>query len=472
MIRFTWFGIRLFLLMVVAVWLSEHPGKVSIRWLGFLTETSVGALAAILLLTLGAALLGNRLLRDLARIPQRMARHREAQTGRKGRKALTSGLVAVASGDAAAAKRSAVQTEATIVDPVLSHLLNAEALILSGETDAAETQFELLLGRDDTRVIGHRGLIEVALARGDVARAYSRARQARAIMPKSPWLLTLLVDLAAKSGDLGEARAALDQAVRAKVMTGLDASRRQCTVLTALARQAEAAGQQKDALALAETALGHDDGFVPAATLAARLLFSGERPKSAERVLERALARAPHPELIEAWRDIAPVSGIGGDAPAQAAWMARLRAAHPGNVDVSLAWAATAIDARLWNDARRELEALSATPAAGRAYALLGRLEQEEKGNLPAALNWYRQASAQPAPAEPRWICRSCSHPAAEWNELCPACNAFAQLQTPERERGEPAVRLNPASLPGIGTPMAAHRGNSAIAVPIDSSTS
>ncbi len=449
MIRFAWLGIRLFVLMIAAVWLSDHPGKVSIHWENYLIETSVGALAVIVLVVFGAIIVGGRIFRDLARIPQRWAKRKEAQTDRKGRKALTSGLAAVASGDAASAKRMARQTEATIVDPVLSHLLNAEALILSGETDAAETQFELLLGRDDTRVIGHRGLIEVALARGDWTRAYSRARQARPVMPKSPWLMALLVDLAVRAGDLLEARATLDQAIKAKLITGSEAIRRQATLLTALAQKAERENTPREALSLAEKALEHDAGFIPAATLAARLLHGSERLKSAERVVEKAWGLSTHPELVQVWRDIAPT----GDNPAIARWMERLKTARPGNTDAMLAYATTAIDARLWSEARAELETLLATPAAARAYALLARLEREEKGNLNVAVTWYEKASALPS-ADTRWICHACGHVVASWSEICASCGAFGQIQTPEMEKVAPPVRLSHASLPGIGTPM------------------
>jgi HemY protein len=449
MIRFLWLGFRLFVLMIAAVWLSDHPGKVAIHWQGYLLETSVGALVVIVLVTLGAFIIGGRIFRDLMRIPERWARHKELQTGRKGRKALTSGLAAVASGDAVVAKKMALQTEATIVDPVLSHLLNAEALILSGETDAAETQFELLLGRDDTRVIGHRGLIEVALARGDWMRAYSRARQARPVMPKSPWLMSLLVDLAVRAGDLDEARQALDQAVRGKLITGNDATRRQASLLTALAYKAQRDGDAKQAQSLAEKALEHDAGFVPAAVLAARLLHATERAKSAERVIEKAWSLSAHPELVQVWHDIAP------DTTMRARWMERLKTLQPNSTDAALAYAAAAIEARLWNDARRELEALLATPAAARAYALLARVEREEKGNLTTAVTWYDKAIALPI-ADTRWICHACGHTSASWGEICTVCGAFGQIQTPEKEKTEPATRIYHASLPGIGTPIGA----------------
>jgi HemY protein len=454
MIRFAWLGFRLFALVIAAVWLSNHPGKVVINWQGYLVETSVGALIVLTVGSLLLIVLLSKVFRDLLRLPQRWARHRQAQTDRRGRKALTGGLAAVASGDAEAARRLSRQTEASIVDPVLSHLLTAEALILSGENDAAESQFELLLGREDTRVIGHRGLIEVALARGDWARAYSRARQARATMAKSPWLATLLVDLAARAGDLEEARITLDHAVRTRLITGAEAQRRQTALWTAQALRLEKDGNAAQALVLAEKALGEDPGFVPAAVVAARLNCRDDRSKTAERLLQRAWALETHPELVQAWRGIAE----GGDAPALALWMKRLAEARNGHPGAALAYAEAAIDARLWAEARRVLEPVAATlptAEAGRACLLLGRLEREETGNLTAAVAWYERASTGCVPGS-HWTCHACGHPPLSWSEICPACGAFAEIQSPERERRAQPARAAHASLPGIGTPLSA----------------
>jgi HemY protein len=452
MIRFAWLGLRLFILILAAVWLSNHPGKVAITWQGYLLETSVGALIVIVLVTLGVFILVAKLAHDLLRLPERWSQHKILQTDRRGRKALTGGLAAVASGDADAAKRLARQTEAAIVDPVLSHLLAAEALILSGENDAAESQFELLLGRDDTRVIGHRGLIEVALARGDWMRAYTRARKARAVMPKSPWLMTLLVDLAVRAGDLEEARLTLDQAVRSRALQGYEAQRRQTALWTAQGLKAERDGDARQALALAEKVLAEDAGFVPAAVLAVRLNRGNDRLKTAERIVERAWEIDPHPDLIEAWRDL----GTSDDPSTMVEWMKRLADARPDHAGAALAYAEAAIEARQWGEARRVLEPMAATvPAreAGQACLLLGQLEREETGNLAAAVVWYERAGDSLATGS-RWICHGCGDMSARWSELCAACGAFAHIHSPDRKPVAPPARPAPTSLPGIGMPL------------------
>jgi HemY protein len=448
MTRLLWLGFRLALLMLLAVFLSEHPGKAVINWQNYRIETSVGALILLMLIALAVATALSRILRDLLRLPDRWRGYRYAQTSKKGRKALVSGLVAVASGDAVTAQRLARQSEATIVDPVLSHLLTAEAMILAGDNDAAESQFELLLGRDDTRVIGHRGLIEVALAQGDWLKALARARRARSAMPRSLWLLGLLIDLSVRAGDWDEARQLLEQAVRARVLTGPEARRRQLALYTGLGLRAEQVADDKAALALAEKALSEDAGFIPAALLAARLNVHADRAKTAERILERAWQAHPHADLATAWRLLVPTS----DPVQRLAWIDRLRQAQPGQRAGRLAYAEAAIDGRHWALARGELETLLAEQPSAAVYQALARLEQAEKADLNGALHWYKTALGLP-PEKP-YACQACGCGQNSWQAICPDCEAFAQIEDAALAHAQPGLRAPHVSLPGIGTPL------------------
>jgi HemY protein len=448
MTRLLWLAARLFLLMLLAVYLSEHPGKVVINWQNYRIETSVGALILLLLIVLAIGMAVSRLVRDLLRLPERWRGYRAAQTSKKGRKALVSGLVAVASGDAVLAERLARQSEATIVDPVLSHLLTAEAMILAGDNDAAESQFELLLGRDDTRVIGHRGLIEVALAKGDWLKALARARRARSAMPRSLWLLGLLIDLSVRAGDWDEARQILEQAVRARVLSGDEARRRQLALYTGLGLRAEQVGDSKAALALAEKALSEDAGFIPAALLAARLNIQAERAKTAERIVERAWQAHPHVDLAEAWRTLTPTM----DPVQRLAWMDRLRQTQPGQRAGRLAYAEVAIEGRQWTLARGELETLLAEQPSAAVYQALARLEQAEKADLNGALQWYRTALA--SAHEKPYLCQACGCGQTIWQAICPDCEAFAQIEDAALVHAQPGLRAPHVSLPGIGTPL------------------
>ena len=61
--RFFWFFFQLAVLVAGAVWLADHPGAVSVTWFDYRVDTSVGVVAAALVLLAALLLIGYRLWR-------------------------------------------------------------------------------------------------------------------------------------------------------------------------------------------------------------------------------------------------------------------------------------------------------------------------------------------------------------------------------------------------------------------------
>src|SRR5258707_13052379 len=88
----------------VAVWLADHPGEVSITWLGYHAEPPIGILIAVI--ACAAVLLGS-LMRLALRAPRQIAStiaHRRAPAGQQ---PIERGLMPIRAGDVGAAHRSA-----------------------------------------------------------------------------------------------------------------------------------------------------------------------------------------------------------------------------------------------------------------------------------------------------------------------------------------------------------------------------
>ena len=99
--------------------------------------------------------------------------------GVRGYLAISRGLVAVGAGDARAARRAADEAERIAPGEPLALLLNAQVAQLSGDRAAAEHAFRAMAERDDTKLLGLRGLYIEAQRRKDHGRR-------RAPMPRRP----------------------------------------------------------------------------------------------------------------------------------------------------------------------------------------------------------------------------------------------------------------------------------------------
>jgi HemY protein len=394
--------ILLFTLAVVAAaaglaWLADHPGTITVEWLGYQIEASafVGMVAVGLLVVLLIAAWA--LMRYLFTRPAAIAAHVRERRRQQGYDALSRGLLAIGVGDRALAQRYAGIAGRNLPREPLTALLRAQAAQLKGDRAAARRAFEAMLDRPETELLGLRGLFLEAARSNDNEAARALAKQAVKRDPKLGWGVTALFDLQARAGDFA---GALDTLAIARGNGHIDADtalRRRAALLTAEARDAEAANPDK-ALALASEALRLAPSLVPAAEIAGRILASKGESRQASRVIARTWKLSPHPDLAVVYAFAKP-----GDAPRERVKRVKyLASTTPDDVEGPIAVAAAAIEAHEWDEARAALEPyLDGRPPA-RICTLMARIEAGEQGDKGREREWL--ARAVRAPRDRAWI--------------------------------------------------------------------
>lgn len=432
MLRGTAVFIVLAAAMLGVAWFADRPGAVAIHWLGYRVDTSLGVLLAVVAILAAAATMVYRLWDTIVGAPSRFARWRRERQRRRGYLALTQGLVAVAAGDPSEARRHARRADILLNEPPLTMLLSAQAAQLTGDEEAATRYFTSMLARPETEFLGLRGLLTQAMRAGERATALELARRARALKPKTPWLLTTLLELETRAGDWSGAAITLRQAARVKALPQHDARRHEAAVLVEQARAAQREARLREAVKLAEQAHRADAGHPAATAVLAEAYVVAGKGRAAASLIEEEWARHPHPELLAAYRRARPVA-----EPLQ--WVRqieRLVRQAPLHRESLEALAIACLDAKLWGEARRHLgdaiKGLHDEPSAG-LCRLMARLEEDEHGDQAAVRQWLaRAATAAPDPA---WVCEGCGAAHGAWQAVCSRCAAFDRLQwrTPER---------------------------------------
>jgi HemY protein len=388
----------------------------------------VVAVAAVLLYAVLAGLLS---------MPRRWRAWRERRRTERGIQALARGMVAVAAGDAKHAQREAERADRLLEAAPLTLLLSAQAAQLQGDEKAAENYFREMLARPDTEFLGLRGMLLQAGRAGDRAAALAYARRAAELRPDSAWVQRSLFELAVKAGLWADAEGALKRAVRRGAIEEDTGARHRAALLLQQSIDAGRKGFAEEARNLARRAARAAPGSVPAALRLAQLEREADRPRQARRAIERAWRAAPHPQLAEAY---GPLSEDGKEesddarALARVQGLKRLADIHPNHPESRLAVAEAALDAKLWGEARGQLEKVRRSYDEGespggppaRFYRLLARVEAEEKGDSAAAARWLGLAGE--AAADPRWLCGECGHGFATWHPSCPGCQGFDTL--------------------------------------------
>lgn len=415
----------LFLIVVIAlawgvIWVSDNPGEVSLNWGGWQIETSAGVLAgAVALLTITVAL-AYRFWLFLTRAPgQITSAHRERRS-RKGYKALTKGMVAVAAGDAEESSRQLQKADGLLGEPPLTLLLKAQSAQLNGDETAAERFFMAMLEDPEMEFLGLRGLLNQAIKRGDDKTALELAKRAQALKPKSEWLAEALFELEARAGSWTAAGDALSHMGKLTAMSKGETRHRQAVVAYGESLEVEKAGNPVQALKLAEKAVSLDTAFTAGAIRLAQLYLGRGNTRKAQGVIEKAWGLSPHPDLVALYyRARNADDGLKKVSAAE-----KLLSFKPHSPESHIALAEAALEARLWGQARTHLgAAMEEGRMTRKVFTLMAQLEDQDRGDQEQMRHWLARAAS--APADPAWVCDDCGHVEAEWMSHCPKCRGF-----------------------------------------------
>ena len=408
--------------MFAAVWLAERPGTVTAEWHGWRLDTSVGVvlIAVVLLILLSIAVW--LLYRWIVGAPGALLDGWGESRRRRGYRALTQGLAAVAAGDGAEAQKNARKAEALLSEPPLTLLLSAQAAQLTDDRDGARKAFNAMLEDEQMAFLGLRGLIAQALRDGDQGQALAYAERAFKLRPQTPWVVHSLFDMQAQIGRWRDAQETLDAGLRRKVVTQEKGRTLKALLLVERSRTAEHDGNDADALGLAREAFGLAPERIAVSSRLAELQIKTGDSRRAMRTLERAWALAPHPDLAALY-----LKSSGEADPLKRVGIVRkLVAQKPDDLESNLALAQAALDAGLWGEARRYLDAAGGTSPPVRVCRLMAEVEERAQSDQAKVHEWLARTAT--APADKAWRCSACGAHHEAWRSVCESCGAFGTL--------------------------------------------
>ena len=393
MIRLVLFLLAVAVIAAGFVWVADRPGDVAITWMGYRIETSlmVAALAVAALVLVGIMLWG--LVRGILRSPEQVSlffRHRRAM---KGYLAISRGLIAVGAGDLRLARKSAHEAARLSSGDPLTLLLNAQSAQMAGDRAAAERAFRAMAERDDTKLLGLRGLYIEAQRSDDAHAARQVAELAAKVEPSLTWAGQAMLDYHCAAADWAGALDALEHMKGA--LEKPDYRRKRAVLLTARALALQDIDRDGARAAVLEAVKLAPD-LVPAAALAGRRLAESNEHRKARKILEAAWTINPHPDIAEAYANLR----FGDSARERLARMQKLADKLPGQLEGALAVARAALDAHEFATARTALSPYLSTPTR-RVATAMAEIEEAEHGDEGRVREWLGRAMR--AAGDPVW---------------------------------------------------------------------
>lgn len=422
------FRVILFLVLIAlaaagAAWIADQPGDVALSWRAWRVDTSLPVFVLALGLFSLAATMGWTFVRGLWRMPDRMRRRRRERRHARGRHAITQGLLAIGHGDSDAARLHAGVAKRLAPQDPLALLLHAQSAQLDGDRESAHRAFRAMAEREDTRLLGLRGLFVEAQRADDPVAAVTIAEEALKLAPGSTWASQAVLGLRCAQGDWTGALSILDNNLAAGLIDKSAYRRQRGVLLTARALELETRDRDLSRESIME-ALKLVPTLVPAAVLASKFQSEAHQIRRSMRIVETAWLAQPHPDLADAYAHVK----LGDSARQRLVRIETLAQKAPGHIESALAIARAAIDASDFARARAVLEPFIAAPTQ-RVAMLMADIERTEHGDSGRARAWTLRAVR--AAHDPVWTADG--YVSDRWRPVSPVTgrlDAF-QWQTP-----------------------------------------
>ena len=302
-------------------------------------------------------------------------------------------------------------------------LLHAQSAQLDGDREGAQRAFRAMAEREDTRLLGLRGLFIEAQRADDPVAAVMVAEEALKLSPSSSWASHAVLGFCCAKGDWAGALKILDNNQSAGLIDKATYRRHRGVLLTARALELEKVDRDlsresaMEAVKLAPT-------LVPAAVLASKFESEAHQVRRSMRLVEAAWLAQPHPDLADAYAHVK----LGDSARQRLVRVETLAAKMPGHIEGALAIARAAIDASEFTKAREALAPFIAQPTQ-RVALLMAEIERTEHGDSGRARAWTLRAVR--ALHDPAWTADG--YVSDRWRPVSPVTgrlDAF-QWQTP-----------------------------------------
>ncbi|WP_407120441.1 heme biosynthesis protein HemY [Bradyrhizobium sp. STM 3561] len=427
MLRIVLFLVLIALAAAGAAWVADQPGDLVLTAGGFRISTTLPRFVFLLGLFAVAVVLLWSILTMIWRTPARLRRRRHEKRQARGRHAITHGLLAIGHGDPALARRHAEAARRHAPNDPLALLLHAQSAQLEGNRDEAQRVFRAMAEREDTRLLGLRGLFIEAQRADDAVGAVMIAEEAIKLSPSATWASHAVLGFRCARGDWSGALAILDSNLSAGQIDKPTYRRQRGVLLTARALELETMDRDvaresvMEAVKLAPT-------LVPAAVLAARFESEAHQVRRAMKLVEAAWLANPHPDLADAYAHVKLGDSARQRLQRVETLAAKTPADKPGHIEGQLAIARAAIDASEFGRAREVLAPYVSDPTQ-RVALLMAEIERAEHGDGGRVRAWTLRAVR--ARLDPAWTADG--YVSDRWRPVSPVTgrlDAF-QWQTP-----------------------------------------
>ena len=308
-----------------AAWLGNHPGNVSMNWLGYEIETSAAVLGALMLIVAITVSITYVFLRNILLAPSRIKTRRSLKQYKLGLAEITQSVAMLAANDLKNAQAHTKRAERHLGETPLTLLLRAQISKTEGSDSQTKVLLEKLLEHPETEYLAAKSLSDAEAKQQHAPQALALAKRAYQVNPKLPQSAWSVFDLHLNAGELQEAEAHAIAARKQKTFSASDLALANGKIAHKQAVNANQAGNKDAAIRSIEVAIKAMPHDANTGLLAAQLYSETNQHHKALALIKSQWKYVPSKALAAIFNDI-----IDDEKPAkQDKLKAKLQARNP-----------------------------------------------------------------------------------------------------------------------------------------------
>lgn len=285
---------------IVASFVVDNPGDVTMLWFNYQIETSIAFMIAAITIAVIILMSFILLIRRILYAPSNFINKRTTKHLKSGLNELTHTIAALATSNIDSAEKHIHKAERLIGKTPLTLLLEAQISKSKGNEVKTQKLLESLLEYKETEFLAARSLSDNANKHENLPAALKFAKKAQSLEPKNNHSSLAVISLQTRMQQWDEA---LANVMKAKLKRK-DKKRIAALIKLMRAQSLLNNGNNEQALIIAEEASPILSNFTPATTIMANIYSKNDNNKKAISILTKALKRQPSSYLMETLQNI------------------------------------------------------------------------------------------------------------------------------------------------------------------------
>ena len=405
----------------ITIWLKQDPGNIDIEWQGWIIETSVPIIIALIGLLLFLIILSYLIIKKITSIPKTIKKSYKKNKNDKANSAIIKSFAAKYMGEIELAESFSKQAKFLNNTP-LKLLLDSEINNFYANNNDSLDSLNKMLSHPETLLLSIKKLTSTYIQNGEIKNAIKIIKMSPKSKNTPKWFFYTSLKLNIIQRNWEEVINSIKHIKKYTNINNSELKFIKSRIFLFKAIEEYKNDNKKLDFNDINTSLKLDPSFPPAIVFKAKLLYQKNESLGLQ-YIKKSWKKYAHMDIVNfliKFYESKPKSAL-------LTLTKNLTKTNKYNFNNYFILAQVALSSEAWMTARQALKMIPEKDWTKNIYLMMAELEKKEHGNTNKFNYWYDKSKN--AYLDYSWGCTSCSYTSTNWELICPTCSNLDSIK-------------------------------------------